>query len=168
MDAELHVLYQRRGALFEKNVVYNPTKRGKMRRADPTNKQTFVSEDFDPVYEFRGDAEKPLIGVDVGHHNLFYGVVSDSDVRVKFTKKQYDDMSRRGEIRKVAEKLTKRAQHILAVLPSLKVASVDALILALQPRIMHYDELYAIYANRQVAKRKCFLRGPRRKALWIQ
>ena len=139
-----------------------------MRRADPTNKRTFIPEDFDPVYEFRGDAEKPLIGVDVGHHNLFYGVVSDSDVRVKFTKKQYDDMSRRGEIRKVAEKLTKRAQHILAVLPSLKVASVDALILALQPRIMHYDELYANYANRQVAKRKCFLRGPRRKALWIQ
>ena len=42
------------------------------------------------------------------------------------------------------------------MLPTLKVESVDKLILAIQSRITHYDTLRAIYANRQVAKRKFF------------
>src|SRR6185503_19538326 len=52
-----------------------------------------------------------------------------------------------------------------ADLPSLKVASVDALILALEPRIEHYDQLYSIYANRQVAKRKFFARTKTESAM---
>ena len=150
--------------LFEKNVLYNPTKKGRMRRADPTNKRTCIPEDFDPTYEFRGDPEAPLIGVDIGHHNLLYGVTRGGE-QVKFSKKQYDDMSRRREIRELGEKLTKRAQHLLHDLPTLKVASVDALLLALAPRVERYEELYAIYANRQVAKRKFFARIKKESAM---
>jgi len=151
--------------LFEKNVAYNQTKRGKLRRADPVNRRTCIPEDFDPTYEFRGDPDKPLIGVDIGHHNFLYGVASDSDVHVKFSKRQYDDMSLRREMREVAEKLTKRAQHLLVDLPTLKVGSVDALILALGPRVERYDALYAIYANRQVAKRRFFARTKTESAM---
>ena len=60
---------------------------------------------------------------------------------------------------------TKRAQYILATLPSLKVESVDKLILAIQSRITHYDTLHAIYANRQVAKRKFFARTKTKSAM---